>query len=306
MIDDEAFEFSLSKLQELCPDQSKSIHGPQSLTWKVFRYSCCLWGGLRAALLQIALPQVAQAIKDHSQIIANPYERLKRTFFFVSQANYGPQSLAIDTARRLRSYHSNIHGYMPDGSRYFANDETAVFWVHASIAETGILMYEKLKKPLTLKEKDQLINELYKSALLMGLHKRELHESWNSFNEQYQFIKKNLLYRIDATNEIAQVLVKPHIPYGTLMNYLIAFTVSSLDQDVLSLFDLEGSPEKSRRLLYLLRKSYSFLPEILQWMPPYMEVHYSHSRYKLRQPFISLANKLMLGQRSIIRSQLKS
>ena len=91
IIDDQSFEYSIAQLKNMCPDPNKSIHGEHSLTWKVFRYSSCLWGGLRAALLQIALPQVAQAIKDHSSIMSHPYERLRRTFFFVSQANYGPQ-----------------------------------------------------------------------------------------------------------------------------------------------------------------------------------------------------------------------
>ena len=303
LIDDEAFEFSILKLKQLCPEPEKSIHGNQSLTWQVFRYSCCLWGGLRAALLQIALPQVAQAIKDHSRIKEEPYERLRRTFFFVSQANYGPQRLAIETARRLRSYHCRINGKLPNGTDYSANEETAIFWVHGTIVDTGIFMYEKLKQPLSIKEKDQLIQELYKSALLMGLHREDYHKSWKDFCFHFRHIQENKLGRITATQDIAGVLLKANMPFKTLMNYLIALTADSLDPNICEIFQLQANPIRARRLYKLLQKIYEKLPDSLQWMPPYWEVQSELNRKIVQRLLVSGANKLMLGQKSIIRNQ---
>ena len=60
-------------------DGDPGVFGPGSLAWTINRESVLLLGGARALLMQIAHPQVAAGVADHSDFTRNPYDRLWRT-----------------------------------------------------------------------------------------------------------------------------------------------------------------------------------------------------------------------------------
>jgi len=296
LVDDDMFSESLKKLESLCPDENLCIYRPDSIVWNVYRYSCCLWGGLRAALMQLALPEVAQAIDDHSTIATDPYARLRRTFLFVSQANYGPRWLAFRLAKNLRAMHENIHGKLPDGTRYSAHSEKALFWVHGTLVDTAVTMFELCKRPLSNKEKDQLVRETYKSALLMGLYDESIHWSWDTFQNRLQDISLRHTAPGKAASRQAELLFHAPFPFQPVMNQLIGLTQQLLPVHMHPFFSLHPTGSEPVFLLQILNFIYQRLPEKLQWMPPYPEALNYYKGQKTYNPLTLLGNSLMVGQ----------
>src|SRR5262245_37514342 len=181
-------EASLARLAAETPDPLAGLFGPQSALWSVNRHACMFLGGGRAALLQIALPQVAQAISHHSRTRDDPYGRFQRTFRQVFPMVWGSLDEALAAARAVHRMHLTIHGAFDEevgrhrrGDAYDATDRRALLWVHATLWETSIATHETLIGPLAAEIKERYYRETTRFAALFGLEKDELPEDWKAF-----------------------------------------------------------------------------------------------------------------------------
>jgi hypothetical protein len=70
----------LERLRAACGRQriepTRSLFGPDSVTWRVNREAILLLGGGRALLLQVAHPLVAAGVAEHSNFRTAPLTRL--------------------------------------------------------------------------------------------------------------------------------------------------------------------------------------------------------------------------------------
>ena len=84
-------ETYLTQLEDACRDPNAGLFGPGSWMWKVSRESILFLGGGRAALLQLAHPYVATAVKHHSRSESDLPGRFQRTFMnvFCEAMGYG-------------------------------------------------------------------------------------------------------------------------------------------------------------------------------------------------------------------------
>src|SRR5688500_6877763 len=95
--------------------------GLGSLTWRFFGDTRMLLVGPRAAVLQNMLPELGQGVLDHSVFFKETFARVKRSAGPILDTVYGGDQ-AERTGHRVRDYHRDIKGEMPDGSRYHALD----------------------------------------------------------------------------------------------------------------------------------------------------------------------------------------
>jgi uncharacterized protein (DUF2236 family) len=113
--------------------------GPASLTWRLDREAFLLLGaGPRALLLQIAHPDVAAGVADHSSFRADPWARLAGTLRSYLRIVYGTTADARAEVRRLNVLHRTVRGTRANGLAYDAGDPELRLWVHATLVDSTL------------------------------------------------------------------------------------------------------------------------------------------------------------------------
>ena len=110
------------------------------------------------------------------------------TFSNISTMVYGSMPQVLNAANKVRASHKEIKGKIPyragafhKDSAYGANEVNAMVWVHATLWETLVYMYEELEEPLTQAEKDRFYEETKLFAMLFGIPESALPRNWNEF-----------------------------------------------------------------------------------------------------------------------------
>jgi uncharacterized protein (DUF2236 family) len=102
-----------------------------------------LGAGPRALLLQLAHPEVAAGVDEHSDFRADPWSRLQATLRSYLTIVYGTGTAARAEIRRLNELHRSIRG-----RGYAARDPGLSLWVHATLVDTTIVAYDAWIEPL--------------------------------------------------------------------------------------------------------------------------------------------------------------
>src|SRR5438552_7450178 len=121
------------------------LYGPVSEAWALNREAMLLLGaGPRALLLQLAHPQVAAGVADHSDFRADPWARLNGTLRSYLRIVYGTRTAAHAEIRRLIELHRTI-----TGPTYRARDPELSMWVHATPVDSTIVAADAWLEPLS-------------------------------------------------------------------------------------------------------------------------------------------------------------
>lgn len=121
------------------------LYGPGSEAWRLNREAMLLLGaGPRALLLQIAHPQVAAAVNDHSDFRTDPWRRLAGTLRSYLTIVYGSTGAARGEIRRLNTLHRGI-----TGPGYAAADPELSLWVHATLVDSTMAVAAAWLEPLS-------------------------------------------------------------------------------------------------------------------------------------------------------------
>ncbi|MPY88556.1 MAG: DUF2236 domain-containing protein [Luteitalea sp.] len=137
-----------------------------SVAFRVNREVLMVLGWGRAILLQFAHPLVAAGVADHSDFNtahAGRTRRLLQTVQSFLALTFGDESERHATAARINAIHTRVHGTLsrsagpfPAGTRYSAEDPELLRWVHCTLVDSVMRVYELTVEPLSLAEKDQL------------------------------------------------------------------------------------------------------------------------------------------------------
>jgi uncharacterized protein (DUF2236 family) len=198
-------------------DPRAGIFGPGSRVWAYNREAVVFLGGGRAALLQLAHPMVAQAIADHSRTREDTLGRFLRTFEHVFAMVYGDLDSALSSARRVHAIHDRIRGVMRDrvgaiaaGTSYAANRPETLLWVHATLWETSVQVYELIMGPLSHAEKEAYWQETKRFAALFGIPAKLVPADWSAFEAYWERMLGSEVIRVSATaRDLADYLLRP-------------------------------------------------------------------------------------------------
>jgi uncharacterized protein (DUF2236 family) len=125
-------------------DEVGGLYGPDSMAWRLNREAMLLLGaGPRALLLQLAHPQVAAGVEEHSDFRSDPWARLQGTLRSYLRIVYGTGRAARAEIRRLNELHRSIVG-----RGYSARDPDLSLWVHATLVDSTIVAYDRWLAPL--------------------------------------------------------------------------------------------------------------------------------------------------------------
>lgn len=104
-------------------------------------FSAMMIGGISALLLQMLHPGALAGVWDHSDFRRDRLGRLRRTAQFIAVTTYGPTALAERTIGQVRAIHDRIHGTLPNGAPYDANDPALLTWVHVAETDSFLRAY---------------------------------------------------------------------------------------------------------------------------------------------------------------------
>ena len=273
-------ERSLARVERETEHPAAGLFGPGSKVWDINRHMVVFIGAGRAALLQLAHPWVAQAIADHSSAVRDPMSRFRRTFRQVFAMVFGDLECALAAARSVHAIHAKIAGPLRDatggfarGDAYRACDVDALVWVHATLWETSMQVFELLVGPVEPAEKDAYLAEAARFARLFGVPDAALPPDWDAFG-RYNRRMWDRLEVSPAAAEIGAFLFRPPAPgMGGVMSWYRDITAGLMPAELRPGFGLRfESRERARfaRSIALLR-GWRHLPGRLRYLPPYWD-----------------------------------
>ncbi|HMJ10451.1 MAG TPA: oxygenase MpaB family protein [Polyangiaceae bacterium] len=262
-------------------DPRAGIYGPGSASWQINRESILFLGAGRASLLQLAHPWVAHGVDQHSATRSDPFGRFRRTFDSVFGIIFGDLEKAFTSARRVHALHDRVTGEITEDvaayrskARYFANDEQALLWVHATLIETALQVYDLVVRPLQLEERDRYYQESKRFARLFGISDRVLPADWSSFAKYWEKMLSSDVLGVGApAREIAGFLLRARHPvHRPLGAWFRMITAGLLPERFRHEFGFRfGTLERQvfRSSLVTLRAVYPRLPVRLRSVPAY-------------------------------------
>jgi uncharacterized protein (DUF2236 family) len=305
-------ERELAAVRAAAPsDPRAGVFGPESVMWRIDREALLFLGAGRAALLQLAHPWVAAAIAERSRVLSDPIGRFHRTFGIIFVLVFGALDQAFAAARRLHQLHGAIQGVLPSaagpfaaGSCYRADDVGALRWVHATLIETSLTLYEIAFPPLTATERERYWAESRRYAGLFGIPASALPPDWDTFVAYNEAMWHSATLTVSPqAHAIARELLagsrgsrlRPPAWYRALTAHILPARLR--DDFGLSYGDAER--RAAERSLTWIRRLYPRLPNCLRLVGPYQEAR-ALLAGRHPDPAMRLLNRLWIGRPRLV------
>jgi len=167
-----------------------------------------LLGGGRALLMQLAHPDVAAGVADHSDFSSDPFARLRRTLDATFTIVFGTVAQAEATAAALRSVHDRVVG-----PGYAANDPELLLWVHATLIDTALRIHNRFLRPLRPDEAERYYDESMTIAEVIGIPRSAQPPDLTAFRAYVRDMVGSLEVT-DTARRLARDILHPRVPLG--------------------------------------------------------------------------------------------
>lgn len=307
LVSSQGLEYQLSLLQNADPDPCVGLFGPASLLWKVNRESLMFLGAGRALLLQLSHPWIAAAIIDHSDAVTDPLTRFHQTFSVMFSMLFGTVDQAFGAARKLHRRHGSVRGLLAEpagpfsaGTPYWANDCHVLQWVHSTLIETAIVIYELALSPLSRQEREAFYRESCRLAGLFGLSGSSLPPDWAAFAQYTEAMRQSDTLTVAApARMLARQIFGERSSWTHPPRWYRAITAELLPPRLREQFELPfGRAEQftAQSALRWISQVYALLPHNIRYVGPYQE---AQARLSGRAPSLitQTLNQIWIGQR---------
>src|SRR5215470_10921487 len=235
---------------------SARTFSPDRLIWTIDREGILLLGAGRALLLQLAHPLVAAGVAQHSGFTADPLGRLRRTLDTSYALVFGETTAALAAVGRMDAVHRRVHGVLPEpvgrftaGTPYDAMDPALRLWVHATLTDTSLLVYQRFVRPLSRAEAGSYYADSREVARLLGLPDSAVPPTLDAFRAYVAETLAKDVAVAPATRALARQIFHPHsvalTPVGALLEPI---TVGLLPPDVRRQYGYGWTPARERLL----------------------------------------------------------
>lgn len=275
-------ECLLAELRATVPDPEAGLFGPQSLIWRVDREAALFLGAGRALLLQLAHPWVAAGIAEHSRTLEDPIGRFHRTFDTMFTLVFGDLDQALAAARRLYARHAAVGGRLREaagpfdqGSAYWANEASALQWVHATLIDTALMVHDLVLPPLTPEERERYYAETQTLGSVFGLSPGSQPPDWEAFAAYNRAMWHSPVLTVTpAAREIATHLMSGAGTWAASPGWYRNLTSHLLPEPLRAGFGLVyGGRERrsAERTIVSIRRIYPMMPRRFRYVGPYQE-----------------------------------
>jgi uncharacterized protein (DUF2236 family) len=252
--------------------------GPNSASWALYREPWVLIGGIRALMLQIAHPAIADGVHRYSNFQEDALDRGRRTFMAMAKIYFAEAEVARKTAVQLHHIHSFIRGtyVLKSGAKkdYCANDPDLLLWVLATLIDTTFLVFDLLHNGMETSLKHQFYEETKVTAQLMGIPEEKFPPTLEDFNAYFKKVVDEEL-TVDLTcRQLAQAILDNRYSSKRIAT---ALAVGLLPSTLSAALDLEDGPRVHRRFHRLIRRvkwTYKLIPPYLRYAPAWHQAHF--------------------------------
>jgi uncharacterized protein (DUF2236 family) len=237
----------------------------------------------RAILLQFAHPLIAAGVHEHSTFRHSPVAplvRLHHTVRAMVSLTFGEDAQRRETVERIMKIHRRVNGRLteavgpfPAGTPYSAEDPALVLWVHATLLDSIVPLYEATVAPLDESERDDYCAESASVAIALGARDAETPRRWRELRSYMsrQLASPEIAVGPQARALAAAVLAPPIRALlwpGLAVNRLVA--VGTLPARIREEYGFAWTPRDARRLARVIRvvRASRRLPLSLLWQWP--------------------------------------
>jgi uncharacterized protein (DUF2236 family) len=180
------------------------------MMWRISRESVMLIGGRATVLLQLAHPLIAAGVAHHSDYRSDPYSRLRRTLDTMYTIVFESEDDAREAAAKVTFIHSHVQGVADDGRSYSALDPHLQLWVHATLIEGSLKVYERFVAPLSPAELARYYEETKVVGELFGIPRSSIPQSYEDLKEwMRELIDIGEVQVTDLARALAEPIVRP-------------------------------------------------------------------------------------------------
>lgn len=222
--------------------------GPQSLVWRYFGDSRMFLIGPRPAVLQNMLAELGQGVFDHSVWFADTAARIKRSLPPIFMTVYGSDD--DNAGQRVRDFHVNIKGDMPDGGRYHALDPETYYWAHATFFDQALYFADTFVKRLTRAEKEQMYSESKTWYRRYGVSDRPMPADYAEFERYWDHMINEVLVA-HPTAKYGVGYVTKGFPKPKAVHPLVWRLVAPVFNPIAAFLTTGGMPPRTREVLGL-------------------------------------------------------
>jgi uncharacterized protein (DUF2236 family) len=249
---------------------------PGSVAWRIGAEGVLMLGGGRALILQVAHPKVAAGVEQHSNYREAPWRRLYRTLDVTTRIVFGDERSSAEAAAGLRRVHERVRGRDDAGERYDATDPELLLWVHATLLDTSLLIYDRYVRRLSAAERALYYEQMRPVAEAYGIPRDRQPSDWLAFRDYFDQTLASELRVTATTLEVADSLLKPELPLLArpaalpAMEAIRLVTVGTLPPALRDELDLSWGPLRERLLAAsqgTIRRLLPLLPSLLRQFP---------------------------------------
>jgi uncharacterized protein (DUF2236 family) len=225
-----------------------------SVAWRVGSEGALLLGGGRALILQVAHPQVATGVAQHSNYREAPWRRLYRTIEVTSQIVFGERRQSAEAAAALRRLHRGVEGHDDRDRGYRALDPALLMWVHATLVDTSLLIFHRYVQPLREEEMALYYEQMKPVAEAYGIPGEQQPADWPAFRDYWDGMLLSGLRITETTRDVADSVLRPELPLAARLPALPAvkalnlLTIGTLPEELRDELDLSWGPLRERLL----------------------------------------------------------
>jgi uncharacterized protein (DUF2236 family) len=225
----------------------------RSMIRRVQREHVCALAGPRALLMQAAHPVAFAGFFASTGALADPYARLRRTADVIDTVVFGEREAADAATARVRRVHSRFRGRLaepagrfPAGTPWAADDPDLLLWIVATLADSGLLVYERYVRSLTAGEREAYWADHRVMGELFGLVARDMPASFGEFEDYVRdMLSSDVLHVTPQARDLAiDVVLHPPVPVAArpLLELANTITVSLLPARLRRQYGLRWDP----------------------------------------------------------------
>ena len=252
--------------------EAAGLFGPGSVSWRVDRELIVLAGGSCALLMQAAHPSVAAGVVEHSSYATDPFGRLLRTLTSSFSVVFGTRSEGEATLRRINAIHASVRGRRQDGAPYSALDPEALLWVHATLVDTALRIYDRFVAPLSAAEQQRYHEESARVAAALGVPPETIPATIGELRSWMTAMIATSAVRVTpAARKVARTVLYPtRIPPRLAWDAAHLISLATLPAPIRRQYGLRWSPARERgieRLAGITRHTLPWIPPMLRFAP---------------------------------------
>ena len=248
------------------------MFGPGSLTWRVNGEAALLLGGGRALILQVAHPQVAAGVAEFSDYRHDPWGRLYRTLHVTLKIVFGDPQASRAASQELRRAHHRVTGHDDRGQPYRALDPELLLWVHATLIDTSLTIYERYVAPLTPRERSLYYEEMKTLGEAYAIPRSAMPDDFSAFRRYWGSMLAGELRVTETTRDVADAVLRPGLPRVAwpAIEAIRLVTVGTLPQPLREELGLDWGAGRERLLAasqLAIRRLIPALPALVRRFP---------------------------------------